>query len=264
MQCDVTKDSVRQRIWSYLEENNIARFPRPVFNRIPNFKGAEEACNKVKQLKEYQQAHVVKVNPDTPQKHIRFLTLTDNKTLLVPTPRLRNGLLNKINPPPNASKQILQVCSTSEGVRNYSSRIGLNSKIKIDIVILGSVAVSPCGRRIGKGEGFADMEFAMMATMGAVNSETVVISTVHDCQVLDLPDHLFGLHDVPVDIIVTPTRIIRCEPRLPKPSCIIWSLLSEEKMSQIPILGTLKEIEAKNPKIYKYDLVTNRLESKMM
>ncbi|GFT07016.1 hypothetical protein NPIL_485761 [Nephila pilipes] len=39
-------------------------------------------------------------------------------------------------------------------------------------------------RRIGKGENYADLEFVMKTTMGAVSSETIVITGVHDCQVL--------------------------------------------------------------------------------
>ena len=34
----VTKASIRQRIWDYLEKHNLANFPRPVHHRIPNFK----------------------------------------------------------------------------------------------------------------------------------------------------------------------------------------------------------------------------------
>ena len=54
------------------------------------------------------------------------------------------------------------------------------------------------------------------------------------------PDELFSSHDLPVDIIVTPTRIIRVENRRQKPSGIIWNLLSKEKFDKIPIL---KEIQ---------------------
>jgi 5-formyltetrahydrofolate cyclo-ligase len=39
------------------------------------------------------------------------------------------------------------------------------------------------GYRIGKGEGYADLEFAMMMKMGAVDQNTVIAATVHDCQV---------------------------------------------------------------------------------
>lgn len=41
----------------------------------------------------------------------------------------------------------------------------------------------PAGFRIGKGEGYADLEYAMMAAMGAVSDSTVVVTIVHDCQV---------------------------------------------------------------------------------
>lgn len=39
------------------------------------------------------------------------------------------------------------------------------------------------GWRVGKGEGYTDLEFAMMAAMGAVSQETPVLTIVHDCQV---------------------------------------------------------------------------------
>ena len=55
------------------------------------------------------------------------------------------------------------------------------------------------------------MEYAMMVTMGAVNQDTVVITTVHDCQVVDIPDQLVDDHDLMVRIsFISPT----VEPRL--------------------------------------------------
>lgn len=43
--------------------------------------------------------------------------------------------------------------------------------------------ILPAGFRIGKGEGYADLEYGMMAAMGAVSDSTVVVTIVHDCQV---------------------------------------------------------------------------------
>jgi hypothetical protein len=43
-----------------------------------------------------------------------FISFKAKKTLLVPTPRLRAGLFNKITPPEGASKEQLRVCSTSQ------------------------------------------------------------------------------------------------------------------------------------------------------
>lgn len=89
------------------------------------------------------------------------------------------------------------------------------------------------------------MEFAMMASVGAISSETTVITVVHDCQLISIPDELFKEHDVPADIIVTPSKVIRCQPKLKKPDHIIWSLITEEKINQIPILRILKSMEEK-------------------
>ncbi|CAG0893225.1 unnamed protein product [Darwinula stevensoni] len=240
----ISKQSIRQRIWRHLEESNLATFPRPVYNRIPNFKGSNQACMKAAELACYRAAKVVKVNPDKPQEHLRLLSLQDRKVLLVPTPRLRSGLFNRIIPPQPTTHWVLKKCATSQGVREFSEPIGLldTAKYHVDVIIIGSVAVSKEGHRIGKGEGFADLEFAMMAAMGAVTPETMVITTVHDCQVFDeLPRHLFGKNDVPVDFIVTPTESYEVKNRLPKPSGVYWEILHPQKFLEIPILRQFRE-----------------------
>ncbi|CDQ69378.1 unnamed protein product [Oncorhynchus mykiss] len=33
-----TKWDIREKVWDYIEAKNLANFPRPVHNRIPNFK----------------------------------------------------------------------------------------------------------------------------------------------------------------------------------------------------------------------------------
>lgn len=238
-----SKWDIRQKVWDYIEHNNLADFPRPVHHRIPNFKGAAQACERLATLQDFQSAKIVKINPDTPQKNARSLTLQANKTLLVPTPRLRTGLFNKITPPPGASKEVLKICSTSQGVKDFSVPLGLDSAVKVDLVVVGSVAVSEKGWRVGKGEGFADMEYAMMVAMGAVTEQTVVVTVVHDCQVLDIPEDLLEDHDLTVDYILTPNRVIKTNCTRPKPKGIIWSKISREMMSKIPILRKLQQME---------------------
>ncbi|KAM9366967.1 methenyltetrahydrofolate synthase domain-containing protein [Symphorus nematophorus] len=276
-----SKWDIRQKVWDYIEENNLANFPRPVHNRIPNFKGAIQACNRLADLQEFKSSQTVKVNPDRPQQQARFVALEGafracakvselqvftqttevkvdpdkplegarlavlqaRKTLLVPTPRLRTGLFNKITPPQGASKEQLRICSSSQGVKDFSVPVGLDAKVKVDLVVVGSVAVSEKGLRIGKGEGFADMEYGMMASMGAVNESTVVVTIVHDCQVVDIQEELIESHDLTVDYILTPTRVIKTNCQLPKPQGIIWTKLDTEKLEKIPILKKLRALE---------------------
>ncbi|XP_038662220.1 methenyltetrahydrofolate synthase domain-containing protein isoform X2 [Scyliorhinus canicula] len=240
-----SKWDIRQKVWDYMEENNLANFPRPVHHRIPNFKGAAQAAEKLPDLQAFKNARIVKVNPDKPQENVRLLALEATKTLLVPTPRLRSGLFNKIVPPPGASKEALRVCSTAQGVKDFSVPVGLDAKVHVDLVVVGSVAVSDKGWRIGKGEGFADLEYAMMVSMGAVDENTVVVTTVHDCQLLDIPEELMDNHDLTVDYILTPTQVIRTECKRSKPQGIIWSKVDSEMMERMPILKSLRFREKK-------------------
>jgi len=91
-----------------------------------------------------------------------------------------------------------------------------------------------------------------MASTGSVSDGAVVMTIVHDCQVLDLPDDLFSPHDVPVDYIVTPTRVISCAdhqspdgPRPSRPTGIIWSLLGPNDLDRIPVLRRIRYREWK-------------------
>ncbi|XP_051057605.1 methenyltetrahydrofolate synthase domain-containing protein isoform X1 [Phodopus roborovskii] len=239
----VSKQGIRERIWDYMESHDLADFPRPVHHRIPNFKGSYLACQSIKDLEVFAGTQEVKVDPDKPLEGVRLLALQNKKTLLVPTPRLRTGLFNKITPPPGATKDILRKCATSQGVRNFSVPVGLDSNVLVDLIVVGSVAVSEKGWRIGKGEGYADLEYAMMVSMGAVREGTPVVTIVHDCQVVDIPEALLEDHDLTVDYIITPTRVIATGCARPKPTGIIWSKVSCEMLTKIPVLRILRERE---------------------
>ncbi|XP_078475762.1 methenyltetrahydrofolate synthase domain-containing protein [Lampetra fluviatilis] len=238
-----SKWDIRQTVWDYMELHDLANFPRPVHHRIPNFKGSYRAAGRIGDLAAFAATSAVKVDPDKPLEGVRLAALEARKTLLVPTPRLRSGLFNRIVPPAGASKADLHRCATSQGVREFSVPLGLDAGVRVDLVVVGSVAVSERGWRIGKGEGFADMEFAMMACTGAVDDATVVVTCVHDCQVVDIPEELVETHDLTVDYILTPTRVIKTNCSAPKPRAIIWSKIDRELLARIPILNTLRARE---------------------
>ncbi|XP_032925222.1 methenyltetrahydrofolate synthase domain-containing protein isoform X1 [Catharus ustulatus] len=238
-----SKWDIREKVWEHLEASGLAEFPRPVRGRIPNFKGSFQACCSLRELDVFSRAREVKVDPDKPLEGARLAALQARKTLLVPTPRLRTGLFNRIVPPPGATKEMLRRCATSQGVRDFSVPVGLDGKAQVDLVVVGSVAVSEKGWRIGKGEGYADMEYAMMVSMGAVQEDTPVVTIVHDCQVLDIAEELLDDHDLTVDFILTPTRTIQTHCKRPKPQGIMWHKVSSEMLGKIPILKTLRSRE---------------------
>ncbi|PKI58038.1 hypothetical protein CRG98_021531, partial [Punica granatum] len=143
---------IRKRIWDLLEARNFAQNPRPVHHRIPNFVGAAAAAQKLAELDVFRAARCVKVNPDSPQKQVRFLTLTGGKKLLTPQPRLRTGFFSVLDSSTLTPSTINEAC-TSVGVAKHGRPIGLDEKIEVDLIVTGSVAVDPTtGARLGKGE----------------------------------------------------------------------------------------------------------------
>nr|DAD40094.1 TPA_asm: hypothetical protein HUJ06_014417 [Nelumbo nucifera] len=171
------KWTIRKRIWDMMEAENIAQNPRPVHHRIPNFVGAAAAAKNLGGLEVFRVANCVKVNPDSPQKQVRFLTLSGGKKLLTPQPRLRTGFFSVLEAQKLSPNTINEAC-TSVGVAKYGKPIGLDEKIKVDLIVIGSVAVDPrTGARLGKGEGFAELEYGMLRYMGAIDDNTPVVTS---------------------------------------------------------------------------------------
>jgi 5-formyltetrahydrofolate cyclo-ligase len=237
------KWKIRKRIWDLMEEKDIARSPRPVHHRIPNFDGAELAAERMSMLPEFKDAKCVKVNPDTPQRPVRHLVLEQGKTLLTPQPRLRTGFFSVLSMDTLPGLTV-EECTTSKGVAEHGTPVTLNDDYTVDLVVVGSTAVCPnTGARVGKGEGFAELEWGILSLQGNLDAQkTLVVTTVHDEQVVhDIPPGKLTKHDVPVDIIVTPTRTIRVPNRASKPSGVFWDLLSPQKLGQIRVLRQLKQ-----------------------
>lgn len=242
------KWTIRKRIWDLMEAKDIARFPRPVHHRIPNFVGAEQAAKRLADLPEFQQARCIKVNPDTPQRPVRHLVLQHAKTLLTPQPRLRTGFFSTLCMDTLPGVEI-NGCTNSRGVAKFGTPVTLYDEYTVDLVVVGSTGVCPeSGARVGKGEGFAELEWGILTEQGNLNPEsTLVVTTVHDEQVVEpdsegggIPADALTKHDVPVDVIVTPTRTIRVPNRALKPAGIMWDLLSPQKLAQIKVLRQLK------------------------
>ena len=104
---------------------------------------------------------------------------------------------------------------------------------------MGSVAAGEDGARLGKGGGFADLEFALAAAAGLIGPRTVAVTTVHEIQLRPAGIIPRTDHDVPVNFIVTPERVIDCRPargKRPAPA-IRWEDLTDEKIAAIPLLA---------------------------
>ncbi len=233
------KSEIRNYIWSLMEESNIALFPRPVFGRIPNFVGADKAASILASMDIFREARVIKVNPDSPQHPVRYLAIKMGKTIVMPTPKLRRGFL--ILYPDKVSKGIERWATSIKGALVVGERVRIERIPQIDLVVVGSVAVSRDGARVGKGGGYADLEYAILREFNKVSESVRVVTTVHDVQVIDRQIPMEP-HDLPVDYIVTPSKVIETETRYSKPRGVIWDIVSDEMVELIPLLAELRDI----------------------
>jgi len=221
-----------------MEREDIARFPRPVYGRIPNFDGAERAAASLAELDVFRGAQLVKVNPDAPQRSVREMALSSGKRLLMPTPRLSQGFI--LLEPGNIPSSKFRYASTIRGSFECGEIVGIDELPKVQLVVVGSVAVSPDGARLGKGGGYSEVEYAVLRQLGLVDIKTPIATTVHDVQVVN-DEVPLEAHDLVMDVIVTPTKIIVTGSRASKPSGIIWEKVSGEMMKEIPMLRQLKD-----------------------
>jgi len=67
------------------------------------------------------------------------------KTLFVPTPGMSNHVLSKLTLPEKHTKRSLRTSVTRQGVLELSEPVDINCVVPMDLVIIGSVAVSAKG-----------------------------------------------------------------------------------------------------------------------
>lgn len=230
------KAAARGWVWDKLKDEKLAAFPFPPHGRIPNFKGAARAARRLFEIPLFAQARHIKVNPDSAQAPVRAEALKRGITVYVPTPRLKGGFM-MLDPARIAPDQV-RAAATMSKVRDYARAVALEALPQLDAIVCGSVAVTRRGERSGKGEGYSDIEFAILAELG--HRPVPVATTVHGVQVVDgFPT---AGNDLPLSWIVTPEEIIEVKSPPPAPKGIDWQRLPEGALEEMPVLAELRAL----------------------
>ncbi len=230
------KQSARQAVWDGLSEARLARFPFPPHGRIPNFAGAAEAATRLFDVAPWRGAKRIKVNPDSPQRHVRIEALRRGIEVFVPTPRLRAGF-KRLDPSRIPYDEIAAAATLSKGFKGAVD-VALADMPRLDAIVTGCVAVTRAGHRAGKGEGYSDIEYAILRELG--HADVPVATTVHPIQIVDgFPTES---NDLPLSCIVTPEETIMIADPPPAPRRIEWERLSARDLEEMPILAELKSL----------------------
>ncbi len=230
------KASARDHVWGVLERQKIGAYPFPVRGRIPNFRGAREAALRLFETPLLQQVRQIKVNPDSPQRFIRAEALRRGIQVYVPTPRLAGGFM--LLDPAAIPHDAIWKASAHANWERYATPVMLEALPEMDLIVTGCVAVTPGGKRAGKGAGYSDLEFAILRERG--HGAVSVVTTVHDVQVVE--DFPIDSHDQPLLMIVTPTRSICINTPLPSPAGVEWAKLPDDALTSMPVLASLRSL----------------------
>jgi 5-formyltetrahydrofolate cyclo-ligase len=229
------KETARQYVWEKLETEGVARFPFPPHGRIPNFANAQAAADRLFETPLFQKARRIKVNPDAPQRTVRIEALKRGMIVYFPTPRLRGGFkrLDPAEIPPEKQKSAASLSKMDD----WAEPVDLDDLPQLDAIVTGSVAVTRGGRRCGKGEGYSDLEFAILRELG--HDPVPVATTVHPLQIVDaLPT---DAHDLPLSLIVTPDETVQVDDPPKPPEGIDWAAITDQDLNEMPVVKILSD-----------------------
>uniref|UniRef100_A0A7C3SP82 5-formyltetrahydrofolate cyclo-ligase n=1 Tax=Thermofilum pendens TaxID=2269 RepID=A0A7C3SP82_THEPE len=230
------KSELRKQVWLRLEASEVVVGPRPCYGRVPGFLGGIAAASKIAKLDLFKRARVLYFTPDGASRPLREEALRRGKTIVMSQPNLKGYVVLEGSGLPESEVKRL---STLRGALLRGERALLLEGIKVDVIVLGSVAVDRSGARLGRGDGLYDLEYALLREMHAAGADTPVLTLVHGLQVLEEGIPMLP-HDVPVDIIATPAElIVVSKPRYRKPSGVIWDLLPIQRIKASRVLSHL-------------------------
>ncbi len=235
-----SKQQARNWVWDILDTQMLARPPLPPHDRIPNFEDSRVAAERLFDHAPWRGARRIKVNPDSPQRHVRELALQHGIDVYVPTPRLAGGF-HLLDPSVIAPADYADA-ARRQTLQQFSTVVPLAQLPQLDAIVTGCVAVTRSGKRCGKGAGYSDLEFALLRDLG--HAPVPVATTVHDAQLVnDFPCASF---DLPVTLICTPSQSIDIHRPPAAPVGIDWARLDEADLRAMPILAELRELQRHN------------------
>ncbi|NVM04072.1 MAG: 5-formyltetrahydrofolate cyclo-ligase [Candidatus Helarchaeota archaeon] len=178
-----------------MTNQKIARFPFPIYGRIPNFIGSDRAAEKIRLLPDYLNSLCIFTGPDFALKALRDLVLNDGKILAYATPHM---------------KEFKMLKGRYNTTIKSLSKFGEKLTKKVDFVIVGSVAVDLNGNRIGKGSGYGDQEIKFLQKR--FKGKNFLAGTlVHSSQIFEDFSNLIEPHDEKIKFILTEKELIEIE-----------------------------------------------------
>ena len=167
------KTATRRAVYDAIQHAGVGRFPG-IRGRIPNFKGSEAAAERLVSLDVFRSARTIKSNPDSPQRAVRRAALEANKTVYVAVPKLAAERPFLELDPSRIDPSDYWRASSIKGADELGRPVAVDELPNIDLIVTGCVGVTRSGARLGKGGGYADLEYGLLRQARLVTEDTPI------------------------------------------------------------------------------------------
>lgn len=237
----IRKAEIRGRIWGLLRRHAIVREAH-IYGCTPRFRGASQTAERLRELPAWGEAARVLILSESVLEGARRVAVADGKTLVVPDlSRTGSGWILEIDPQQlgcDAADDIAVRLSTGQPApESLRFRRGSDTA-PIDLMVIGAVAVTREGIRVGKGAGEADLVYALGRARGFIGAETPVAVIVHELQVLEEPADREPT-DLPIDLIVTPGGTLAVDSLVMRPKGLHPCMITPQRLAAFPGLRAI-------------------------
>lgn len=229
----MTKEELRRQMRNRLHQIGAILYP-DAGRGVPMFRGVDEATNLLRSLRIWRQACSVYIGFAPSTLPLRRAALEEGKTVYTHLPGLRDKRcfleLNR----KYFGKNYLRA-ATRRGAVRYARRVSPLETDVLDLFVYGSMAVALDGGRLGAGGGWDDLSYGLFRAARRAVDFTPVVTLVHNEQLLTEKIPMF-LHDVPTDVVVTPTNVFSTMTVYSRPTGILWRCITDAQRRRIPAL----------------------------
>jgi len=235
--------AVRRKVWDRMRRvaRPDSRFGYDFTSYNPDYPGSERFPGALRALPFYNGDGPIFVTPDNCLDIYRSEVIQEGRPMLQ-TVAVAMGF--HFIGPGDVPKGSERFAGTLDGALIFGKPVDLDfvqALGPLDFAVTGTCAVNPnTGVRFGKGHGFFDLEWGIMASLGVVNEETPLVICAHDYELVfdELPAEDF---DTAGDWVVTPTQTIKVSRTIKKPPGIDWEVLNGALLEEIRPLRELRD-----------------------
>lgn len=200
---------------------------------------AGQVAEQLRRQEKYRQAAQVFLEPSPLLKQARINALADGKILIMPGPGLKEGFY-RLDPYRIPFSKLAQAAVGRE-LPAFGQKITARREaalLEIDLLIGEYWAVDERGYGVGEGKGFFDLAVALLAELGGLADDCLVMVAVQDRRRL-VAKLAVAAWDIAGNAVLTPQQVFTVDQFQARHKGILWEALGLDRIRRITPLWKL-------------------------